>query len=55
MSNKNIDYLTKHYNEFIYPRPIEDIQKDLLFTTDIIERNIKRIYQESTATSFALN
>ena len=28
MSNKNIDYLTKHYNEFIYPSPIEDIQKD---------------------------
>ena len=28
MSNKNINYLTKHYNEFIYPSPIEDIQKD---------------------------
>ena len=28
MSNKNIDYLTKHYNEFIYPRPIEDIDKE---------------------------
>jgi len=28
MNNKNIDYLTKHYNEFIYPRPIEDIDKE---------------------------
>ena len=28
MNNKNIDYLTKHYNEFIYPLPIEDIDKE---------------------------
>lgn len=32
MNNKNIDYLTKHYNEFIYPRPIEDIDKECYIT-----------------------
>jgi len=28
MNNKNIDYLINHYNRFIYPRPIEDIDKE---------------------------
>jgi len=28
MNNKNIGYLTNHYNQFIYPRPIEDIEKE---------------------------
>ena len=30
MNNKDILYLTKHYNEFIYPKPIEDIDEEFI-------------------------
>jgi SAM-dependent methyltransferase len=30
MNNKNTNYLSKHYNEFIYPKPIEDIDEEFI-------------------------
>lgn len=30
MNVKNTDYLSKHYNEYIYPKPINDIDEEFI-------------------------
>ena len=30
MNVKNIDYLSNHYNEYIYPKPIDDIDEEFI-------------------------
>ncbi len=36
MNNKNTNYLSKHYNEFIYPKPVEDIDEEFIKKKNII-------------------
>lgn len=30
MNQQNLDYLKKHYNNYVYPKPIEDIHEEFI-------------------------